>query len=113
MSLPASLPALSPAELPASVAVNAAANPAAPITLKALDGATLGAHRFGAAGTARASVVIGPAMGVPAAFYHRFAAHLAQSGYAVTTFDYRGIGASLDRALRGHPARLSDWFALD
>ena len=101
------------AELQAGPPAGSPASVTEPIALKALDGATLGAHRFGAAGTARASVVIGPAMGVPAAFYHRFAAHLAQSGYAVTTFDYRGIGASLDRALRGHPARLSDWFALD
>lgn len=84
-----------------------------PLHLKALDGAALGAHRFTPVDEVRASVVIGPAMGVPAAFYHRFAAHLAESGYAVTTFDYRGIGASLDRALRGHPARLTDWYALD
>ncbi len=83
------------------------------IALTARDGQPLVGHRFQPAGPARAAVVIGPAMGVPAAFYHRFAAACAQAGYAVTTFDYRGIGASLDRPLRHHPATLTDWFGQD
>jgi predicted alpha/beta hydrolase len=86
---------------------------AQPLDIVAADGQRLGAHRFAPAGAARAAVVIGPAMGVAAAYYHRFAAHLAQAGYAVTTFDYRGVGASLDRPLRGHPATVTDWFARD
>ncbi|MBL8379555.1 MAG: alpha/beta fold hydrolase [Burkholderiales bacterium] len=84
-----------------------------PLALIAADGQKLGAHRFAPAGETRAAIVIGPAMGVPASFYHRFAAFLAERGYAVTTFDYRGIGASLDAPLRGHPATLTDWFSLD
>lgn len=84
-----------------------------PLSIVAADGQRLGAHRFTPAGETRAAVVIGPAMGVPAAFYHRFATFLAGSGYAVTTFDYRGIGASLSAPLRGHPATVTDWFSLD
>nr|WP_088887665.1 hypothetical protein [Diaphorobacter nitroreducens] len=41
-------------------------------------------------GPARASVVVGGAMGVRQAFYGPFAAWLAQQGLRVTTFDYRG-----------------------
>lgn len=83
------------------------------LALTTRGGARLAAHYFAPAGAPRASVVIGPAMGVPARVYHAFAAHLAQSGHAVTTFDYQGIGASLDRPLRGHPATVSHWFSED
>lgn len=63
-------------------------------------------------GAARASVVIGGAMGVRQAFYEAFAQWLAQQGYRVTTFDYRGHGDSLQGEMRHVKADLFDW-ALD
>ena len=58
----------------------------------------------------RASVVIGGAMGVRQGFYAPFAEWLATRGLRVTTFDYRGSGASMEgRSLRGYRADLFDW----
>jgi predicted alpha/beta hydrolase len=60
-------------------------------------------------GAARASVVIGGAFGVRQSFYEGFAAWLAQQGFRVTTFDYRGHGDSLYGPLREVKADLFDW----
>lgn len=62
---------------------------------------------------ARASVVIGGAMGVRQDYYAAFAQWLAVQGFRVTTFDYRGMGDSLPGtaggSLRGFKADLFDW----
>jgi predicted alpha/beta hydrolase len=57
----------------------------------------------------RAVVVINSAMGVKRRLYARFAAHLTSRGYAVVTYDYRGIGGSPGVA----GARLRHWGELD
>ncbi len=59
----------------------------------------------------RGGVVIGGAMGVRQAYYEPFARWLAGEGYAVLTFDYRGVGDSLPpgRSLRGFEADLFAW----
>jgi predicted alpha/beta hydrolase len=68
---------------------------------------------YDAAAPARASVVIGGAMGVRQDFYAPFAEWLSGQGFRVTTFDYRGSGESLpgtpDGSLRGFKADLFDW----
>ena len=63
---------------------------------------------------ARASVVIGGAMGVRQDYYAAFAQWLAAQGFRVTTFDSRGMGDSLPgtaggSSLRGFKADLFDW----
>lgn len=60
-------------------------------------------------GRAQARVVLAAAIGVPQTFYSAFAEWLAARGYAVTTFDYRGHGASLHGPLRQAKADLMDW----
>lgn len=59
------------------------------------------------------SVVIGSAMGVRQDYYAPFAQWLADQGWRVTTFDYRGSGDSMPGApggsLRGFKADLFDW----
>jgi predicted alpha/beta hydrolase len=62
-----------------------------------------------AAGTARGGVLIGGAMGVRQAFYRPFAQWLADQGYVVATFDYRGVGDSRAASLRGFDADLFAW----
>ncbi|WP_313075646.1 alpha/beta fold hydrolase [Melaminivora sp.] len=57
----------------------------------------------------RGSVVIGAAFGVPQTFYAPFAQWLAGQGWAVSTFDYRGQGASLHGPMRAVQANLHDW----
>ena len=56
------------------------------------------------------NVVIGGAMGVKQDYYAPFAQWLATQGWRVTTFDYRGSGASTPAGgLRGFKADLFDW----
>ena len=61
----------------------------------------------------KGAVLIGGAMGVRQDYYARFAAWLAGQGYAVMTFDYRGMGESRSgahgRSLRGFDADLFAW----
>ena len=83
------------------------------VALKAHDGHALTGYRFAPNGVPTASVVFGPAMAVPQAFYAAFATFLARQGYAVWTFDYRGTGESLKGSMRGVKADLSDWLKLD
>ena len=97
--------------------MNASATGPAPVgekvKLSAHDGHALAGYRYRPSGTPKASVVFGPAMAVPQAFYGAFASHLASRGYEVWTFDYRGTGESLQGSMRGVKADLSDWLKLD
>lgn len=86
-------------------------------TLVADDGRHLAASWFEPpAGAARAVAVVSSATGVPRGFYRAFAEWLAGRGYAVLTYDYRGIGGSRRgsaRDLRHEPASMRDWAVLD
>lgn len=63
------------------------------LSLLADDGRELRATRFEPVGEARGAVVVVPAMATPARFYAGFATWLAESGFHVLTFDYRGTGS--------------------
>lgn len=65
------------------------------VPLRTRDGETLAAELWLPATVRQVgTVVINPATAVKAAYYHRFARFLARHGYAVLTYDYRGIGGS-------------------
>jgi len=83
------------------------------ISLKTEDGAMLAATRFAPDGEARGTVLLLGAWGVRQRYYRRFATWLAGEGFQVLTFDYRGIGASLDRPIRSMRATTSDWGVRD
>src|ERR1700694_1607944 len=84
------------------------------VSFPARDGYALAATlRRPAAGDAKAFVLIGSATAVPRQFYGKFANYLAENGFAALTFDYRGVGGSKPKSLRGFPARMRDWAALD
>lgn len=78
-------------------------------TLQVNGAVSLALRVYEPAGAARASVVIGGAMGVRQSFYEAFARWMAQQGFRVTTFDYRGHGDSLHGAMRDVNADLFDW----
>lgn len=59
------------------------------------------------------SVVINSAMAVKQQFYSDFATYLADEGFHVITYDYRGIGRSKKGSLRKLDATLLDWASLD
>ena len=79
------------------------------IALTASDGYTISAATFGSG----KPVLIMPATGVPQSYYAKFAAYLAERGFSVLTFDYRGIGRSKNGDLRKMTARMRDWALLD
>jgi predicted alpha/beta hydrolase len=74
------------------------------------DGVRLGGHWWKVQGQhLLGTVVINPATGVLARYYHRYAAFLARHGFDVLTYDYRGIGLSRRSGLRGKPYGWRDW----
>lgn len=77
------------------------------------DGTSLVFRTFRAAGPPRAAVIMPSAMGVAQKFYTQFAEWLARQGYHVTTFDYRGIGSSAPRSLRGYSMNICNWARQD
>ncbi len=83
------------------------------VRFPARDGYLLGANLYRPQASGGASVVIHAAAGVRQEYYAKFAAYLAERGFTVLTFDYRGIGSSRPPGLRGFEARMRDWAALD
>ncbi|HLL11517.1 MAG TPA: alpha/beta fold hydrolase [Rubrivivax sp.] len=64
-------------------------------------------------GPARAVAVVSSAAGVPRGYYRGFAQWLAERGYAVLTYDYRGVAGSRRGDMRQEPATMADWALLD
>jgi predicted alpha/beta hydrolase len=87
------------------------------LTIPADDGHALAARLFepqpSAADRQAPITVIAGATGVPQTFYARFATYLAEQGRPALTFDYRGIGGSLQGHARHSTARFRDWGILD
>jgi predicted alpha/beta hydrolase len=88
-----------------------------PIRFPATDGFELAGTLYGNPETARAAVLIAPAMGVPQSYYTEFANWLAKLGHLVLSFDYRGMAASRPeshaRSLRGFEADIHTWAEKD
>jgi len=82
------------------------------LSLASTDGAALAARLYSGEAV-RGAVLIGGAMGVKQDYYAAFAEWLAAQGYAVMTFDYRGMGdsrtAAQAKSLRGLNADLFAW----
>jgi predicted alpha/beta hydrolase len=92
------------------------------ITVPAADGYKLGATLFLPRGTRRRAALISSATAVPRKIYRGFAGYLARRGFAVLTYDYRGIGGSRGVAVEGYNkpkslvgfnATMTDWAMLD
>lgn len=87
------------------------------IRFPATDGFELAGTLYGNPETARAAVLIAPAMGVSQSYYAEFAHWLARLGHLVLSFDYRGMAASRPEShahsLRGFEADIHTWAEQD
>ncbi|MEA3137511.1 MAG: hypothetical protein QOC71_1792 [Thermoplasmata archaeon] len=90
-----------------------AKSPADPrvLRLKASDGYPLEASLF--RGKGPDAVVVAGATGVKRSFYDAFARALAAKGFSVVTLDYRGVGGSRPKRLKGFHATMRQWGELD
>ena len=79
------------------------------IRLSARDGYALAATLFEPATPNGRAAMVCAAAGVPRGYYAKYAAYLAERGFAALTFDYRGIGGSRPARLRGYRAQMRDW----
>jgi len=61
----------------------------------------------------KSAVLIAPATGIKRQFYSAFANYLSENGFAVLTFDNRGIGQSIQGSINSGNASLSNWGLLD
>ena len=82
-------------------------------TILARDGFPLSATVYQAETNARRVIIVSSATAVPQGFYRYYATALAEAGYTVVTYDYRGIGGSRPASLSGFAARMRDWALLD
>jgi predicted alpha/beta hydrolase len=73
-------------------------------------------------GVKQRAVLISSATATPRKIYRGFAGYLARRGFAVLTYNYRGIGGSRQKSIEGYnrpkslagfKATMSDWAALD
>lgn len=83
------------------------------LTLTTRDGYPLTALRYLPRLTtdapSKGHLIVAGATGVPQLFYKAFAEFAAAQGYTVLTLDYRGIGLSRPRTLRGFRMAYLDW----
>jgi predicted alpha/beta hydrolase len=79
------------------------------LTLAARDGVKLAATLFEPRSPNGGAVLLNSGTGIPRRFYGAFAQHLADRGFAVLSYDYRGIGQSDEPA----DATMEQWGAID
>ncbi|USZ50290.1 alpha/beta fold hydrolase [Halomonas sp. DN3] len=82
-------------------------------TLSASDAYPLGASHFEATPPLRGVVIIHSASAVSQRLYQAFALFLAEHGFHVLSYDYRGIGRSRPEQLERLEVRMQDWAELD
>ena len=58
-------------------------------------------------------IIVAPGVGLTHEYYDLFAYFLQQQGFAVVTFDYRGMGKSAPEKLSGYEASMHQWAVQD
>ena len=79
------------------------------LTLVTDDGYHLAATRYSAQGPLKGNLIMAGATGVQQRFYRRFAEHASKQGFNILTVDYRGIGESRPKSLKGFEMSYLDW----
>jgi predicted alpha/beta hydrolase len=83
------------------------------VSIVCRDGFRLGGHLWRPHRGSSGTIIVNPATGVLARYYRYYAKFLAEQGFAVLTYDYRGIGDSRPARMRGTGFRWRDWGELD
>lgn len=83
------------------------------LRIVARDGRSLAATRYAAAGDVDSVVIVNGATGVKRGYYDRYARFLAEHGFEVLTYDYRGIGGSAEAAVHTEPCDMRQWGEVD
>ncbi|USD52632.1 alpha/beta fold hydrolase [Vibrio sp. SCSIO 43153] len=79
------------------------------LVLKTPDALSIHARVFHPESEVKAGVIINAATAVKQSYYQRFAQFLAQNGYLVVTYDYRGIGQSAIQDTRDLRLTMQAW----
>jgi predicted alpha/beta hydrolase len=85
----------------------------ADLVLVAADRYPLAARLWASRASPVTTAVINAGAGINMRYYDRFAHFLAESGIPTLLYDYRGIGRSRPKALRGFVASVEDWGSKD
>ena len=83
------------------------------INIKAVDNFELSATLFKSKPISKGIILINAGTCVKRQFYFRLAAYLSKKNYDVLTFDYRGVGDSRPKSLKGFKTSIRDWANLD
>lgn len=82
-------------------------------TLPAADGYAIAVCLYPATTPLKGQLIVAGATGVGQQFYRRFAEYASAQGFNVLTLDYRGIGLSAPKQLKGFQMSFEDWGQLD
>lgn len=83
------------------------------LRIVARDGRSLAATTYATAGDVDGVVIINGATGVKRGYYDRYARFLASHGLVVLTYDYRGIGGSVEGNIRVEACDMRQWGEVD
>lgn len=83
------------------------------IDLSTVDNYTLSAHLFEPKNSNKKLLLINSATGVKQHIYFSFAQFFSEHGFTVITYDYRGIGLSKPKKMKGFQASMKIWGAED
>lgn len=83
------------------------------LTLQTADGYSISARLHDAKGASKGQMIVAGATGVGQQFYRRFAEYASAQGFNVLTLDYRGVGQSAPKHLKGFKMAFEDWAQLD
>lgn len=103
------------ARIELAVAATASTSQATELRLQAKDGYPLAGRLWSLPGNRHVHrvVLINSGAGITCGFYNRFASFLADEGVPTLVYDYRGIGGSRPRSLRGFRASVEEWGSKD
>jgi len=83
------------------------------IRFRAADGRSLGGSWWGGEAASERTIVFLSGIACPRRYFRWLAGYLAERGFGVLTFDYRGIGESKDPFSDDPGVTLDDWVNLD